>query len=57
MVQMVVQGFQPNEVTLGILSQVVSNGSMKRFPKVAKVLDWVISNDFQKETDQKTIAG
>ncbi|XP_040940745.1 pentatricopeptide repeat-containing protein At1g09900 [Gossypium hirsutum] len=51
------EGFQPNEVTLGILSQVVSNGSMKRFPKVAKVLDWVISNDFQKETDQKTIAG
>ncbi|KAK5803186.1 hypothetical protein PVK06_030827 [Gossypium arboreum] len=37
-----IQGFQPDEVTLRILSQAVSNGSMKRFPKVAKVLDWVI---------------
>ncbi|MBA0777319.1 hypothetical protein Gotri_005358 [Gossypium trilobum] len=42
---MVVQCFQPDEVTLGILSQ----ASMKRFPKVAKVLDWVIKYDFDFE--------
>lgn len=32
---MVVEGFQPDEVTLRILNQAVSNGWMKRSPKVA----------------------
>ncbi|KAK8695259.1 hypothetical protein V6N13_000426 [Hibiscus sabdariffa] len=37
---MVVEGFQPDEVTLGILNQAVSTGSVKKFIKAAEVLEW-----------------